>query len=97
MTDDPDLYERVALGHAAQEVLRNETIGLAIDNLIALYENAWRQTEFDDVDSRELAYRRRGALVDVRAELKRMVDEGEMAAHALKQAEQDATGKGPNV
>lgn len=97
MTDNLDLYERVERGHAAQETLRSETIKLAIDSLIAEYENAWRDSKFDDADLRELAYRRRGALVDVRAELKRLVDDGEMAAQALKQAEQDATGKGPNV
>jgi hypothetical protein len=97
MTDRTDPYERIALGHAAQEALQSEVIKLAIDSLIAEYENAWRNSPFDAADIRELAYRRRGALVDVKAELEKLVEDGLAAEQELKQAEQDATGKGQVV
>lgn len=93
MTEPLDHHERIRIGRSAQEVLQNETINLAIDRLIADYENAWRDSPFDAADLRELAYRRRGALVDVKAELQKLVDDGTAAAAELKALQDEAEGK----
>ena len=66
----------VALGHAAQALLQDPVIRLAMDRVERRLIDTWRLSAIGAYQEREAAYNLHSALQELRAELQRMVTDG---------------------
>jgi hypothetical protein len=81
MTDEGKLYEAVSEANQAGREL--EIAGAAFTDLRAAYIAAWEGTKPADHDARERLWQAVQIVGKVEAHLKRMVDEGKVAARQL--------------
>jgi hypothetical protein len=70
----------VALGHAAQALLHDPVMRLALDRVERRLIDTWRQSAMGALQEREAAYHLHGAVQELRAELGRMVADGRRRA-----------------
>lgn len=70
----------VALGHAAQALLHDPVIRLALDRVERRLVDTWRLSADDERDVREMAFFLHRAVQELRAELQRMVTDGRRRA-----------------
>ena len=66
----------VALGHAAQALLQDPVMRLALERVERRLYDTWRLSADDERDVREMAYSLHRAVQELRAELQRMVTDG---------------------
>jgi hypothetical protein len=66
----------VALGHAAQALLQDPVMRLALERVERRLYDTWRLSADDDHAVREMAYSLHRAVQELRAELQRMVTDG---------------------
>jgi len=66
----------VALGHAAQALLADPVMRLALDRVERRLVDTWQRSADDERDLREMAFHLHRAVQELRSELQRMVAEG---------------------
>jgi len=66
----------VALGHAAQAVLQDPVMRLALERVERRLTDTWRLSADDERDVREMAFCLHRAVQELRVELMRMATEG---------------------
>ena len=85
--------EELALAHAVERLLREPMIVEAFDMLAVAYTKAWQSSAPNEPDKRELAYAHYKAVLDVKAELQRRVNNLQGHRAQVKQREAMEQGR----
>lgn len=77
--------EEIRLGDRAAQLLQDEVLSLAMNNIEADMLKAWRDSRANDIEGREKIWQHLKQRDAVKAELERMVSAGKMAKALVEQ------------
>lgn len=79
-----DLRQKVQRGKRAAQILEDETMAAAFDELEQRYTSDWKTSKIDDVVKRDRAYANMCVLQDFKDQLQSFVDSAKIAGKQLE-------------